>query len=94
MKNSRTKHTPDFKAKVALAAVRETASIPELTDRRHLARSAGKAPPSERNEPKRDPNASTLPAPKTPAASARCQFAASCSHLKQNMRATFLGYSC
>ncbi len=71
MKNSRTKHTPDFKAKVALAAVRETASIPELTDRRHLARSAGKAPPSERNEPKRDPNASTLPAPKTPAASAR-----------------------
>ena len=28
-----TKHTPDFKAKVALAAVRETATIPELAKR-------------------------------------------------------------
>jgi len=36
-----------------------------------MARSAGKARPSERGGPKRDPNASTLPAPKTPAASAR-----------------------
>ena len=33
MKNTRTKHTPDFKAKVALAAVRETATIPELAKR-------------------------------------------------------------
>jgi len=33
MKNTRTKHTPEFKAKVALAAVRETATIPELAKR-------------------------------------------------------------
>lgn len=33
MKNTRTKHTPEFKAKVGLAAVRETATIPELAKR-------------------------------------------------------------
>ena len=33
MKNTRTKHTPEFKAKVALAAVREDATIPELAKR-------------------------------------------------------------
>jgi transposase len=30
MKNSRTKHTPEFKAKVALATLRESATVPEL----------------------------------------------------------------
>lgn len=33
MKNARTKHTPEFKAKVALAAVREDATVPELAKR-------------------------------------------------------------
>ena len=33
MKNTRTKYTPEFKAKVALAAVRETATVPELAQR-------------------------------------------------------------
>lgn len=33
MKNTRTRHTPEFKAKVALAAVREDATIPELAKR-------------------------------------------------------------
>lgn len=32
-KSARTKHTPEFKAKVALAAVREDATIPELAKR-------------------------------------------------------------
>ena len=30
MKNDRTKHTPELKAKVAIAAVREQATVPEL----------------------------------------------------------------
>jgi transposase len=34
MKKSRTKHSPEFKAKVALAALREQESIPEIA-RRH-----------------------------------------------------------
>ena len=33
MHNTRTKHTPDFNAKVALAVRRETATIPELAKR-------------------------------------------------------------
>ena len=33
MKNTRTKHTPAFKAKVALEAVREQQSVPELARR-------------------------------------------------------------
>ncbi len=33
MKNSRTKHTPAFKAKVALAAVREDETVPALAKR-------------------------------------------------------------
>ena len=33
MKNTRTKHSAEFKAKVALEAVRETSTIPELAKR-------------------------------------------------------------
>jgi transposase len=33
MKNTRAKRTPEFKAKVALAAVREDATVPELAKR-------------------------------------------------------------
>jgi transposase-like protein len=33
MKNTRTKHTPEFKAKVALAAVREVETVPQLAKR-------------------------------------------------------------
>ena len=33
MKNTRNKHTPTFKAKVALAAVREQETVPQLSKR-------------------------------------------------------------
>ena len=33
MKNTRTRHTAEFKAKVALEAVRENATVPELARR-------------------------------------------------------------
>jgi transposase-like protein len=33
MNNTRTKHTAEFKAKVALASVRESATMPELAKR-------------------------------------------------------------
>jgi transposase len=33
MKSTRTKHTPEFKAKVALAAIREEDTIPALSKR-------------------------------------------------------------
>lgn len=33
MKNTRTRHTPEFKAKVALAAIREEDTIPALSKR-------------------------------------------------------------
>ena len=33
MKNTRNKHTPSFKAKVALAAVREQETVPQLSKR-------------------------------------------------------------
>jgi transposase-like protein len=33
MRNTRTKHTPEFKAKVALAAVREVETVPQLAKR-------------------------------------------------------------
>ena len=33
MKNTRTKHTPEFKAKVALAAVREVETVPQIAKR-------------------------------------------------------------
>lgn len=33
MKNTRTNHTPAFKAKVALAAIREDETVPELAKR-------------------------------------------------------------
>lgn len=33
MKSTRTKHSPEFKAKVALAAIREEDTIPELSKR-------------------------------------------------------------
>jgi transposase len=36
MKHTRTKHTAEFKAKVALEAVRETATVPELAKRFRL----------------------------------------------------------
>ena len=33
MKNTRSKHTPGFKAKVALAAIREQETVPQLSKR-------------------------------------------------------------
>jgi transposase len=33
MKNTRTRHTPAFKAKVALAAIREQETVPQLSRR-------------------------------------------------------------
>jgi len=33
MKNTRSKHSPSFKAKVALAAIREQETVPQLSKR-------------------------------------------------------------